>query len=333
MIESVLRREWVLAHPVSLEPMTNGTNNQSFLVTTGQGRFVLKRYRNAGRVDRRRFERRLLDELAHADLPFAVPSIIPTVTGEASAQVTRDDATYYLALFRHLPGSPPQREDSEVASSCGAALAMLDRALAAIPVGQSGTRPVIFGDLAEVHPAVPYPISTIERVISNRELAVSIGRILAHAEDGWTHCTADWRLQMIYGDFYPANVLMTEGRVTGILDFEFAGPGHRAMDFAIGLGAFSTREWREGCSWRVLEAFATGYLWELPLSLDELAATPAMLLMREATSFVHWLGRRAEGLTTLADVHDRAARLLSVSAWLDAHQADLVDRLGRLCGS
>jgi len=41
--------------------------------------------------------------------------------------------------------------------------------------------------------------------------------------------------KVIHGDFTPSNTLHAGGRLTGIIDFEFAGPDARAMDVASGL--------------------------------------------------------------------------------------------------
>jgi Ser/Thr protein kinase RdoA (MazF antagonist) len=333
MIESVLRREWVLAPPVSLEPMTEGMNNQSFLVTSGGTQIVLKRYQNTDRNKRRLFEHRLLGVLNGASLPFSVPVSVPNRAGMFSVEVTVDGEEYRLALFRHIPGQAARAGEPPAAHACGAALATLDRTLAGVRLDTGYPVPATYGALAHVHGSVPSAQEAIHSLLGYRADASRIVNVLEMAEAGWRLAVEGWDRQLIHGDYYPSNVLMVDGDVAGILDFESAGLGYRAMDFAIGLGAFGTRDWRQGCSWPDLEAFATGYLQQLPLSRDELMATPVLLLLREATSFVHWLGRFAEGLTTLDDVHNRAARLLSLSAWLDTHQVELVDRLCRLRGS
>jgi homoserine kinase type II len=146
--------------------------------------------------------------------------------------------------------------------------------------------------------------------------------------------TAGWPRQVIHCDFFPSNVLIEEGAVSGVLDFEFAGLGERAMDFAIGLVAFSFRTWEAG--WRngpdglSVDAFAGAYLATLPLATHELAAVPDLILMREAGSFVHWLGRLGRGLTTREDIEGRAERLLDLDAWLATNGDDLLDLLSRI---
>ncbi len=60
-------------------------------------------------------------------------------------------------------------------------------------------------------------------------------------------------------------------------------------------------------------AFQRGYLARCELTSAELAALPDLQLLREATSLVHWYGRRLEGLTSAADVVERADRLLRLA--------------------
>ena len=79
--------------------------------------------------------------------------------------------------------------------------------------------------------------------------------------------TAGWPTQVIHTDYYPANVLVAGDAVSGILDFEYAGRGHRAMDVAIGLAAFSNKRW-DDWSWPVCRAFAEGYLRRLKADLQ-----------------------------------------------------------------
>jgi hypothetical protein len=60
---------------------------------------------------------------------------------------------------------------------------------------------------------------------------------------------------------------------------------------------------------------------------------PDLILMREAGSFVHWLGRLGQGLTTREDIEGRAERLHALDAWLRENGDALVDHLNRLANS
>ena len=174
---------------------------------------------------------------------------------------------------------------------------------------------------------MPDPIAAVEQLPGDPALRTALVGVVAGVEQGWRDHTAGWTPQLIHGDYYPSNTLIHDHKVSGIVDFEFSGVGYRAMDFAVGLAAFSTRSWEEGCAWPLVEAFAEGYLLRSTLNLEELAAIPFLMRMWEAVSFVHWLGRMRQGLTLLDDIHERGRRLLSLHRWLDGHQDELVDRV------
>jgi len=118
--------------------------------------------------------------------------------------------------------------------------------------------------------------------------------------------------QLIHADFDPSNVLVEGEQVSGVLDFEFAALAPRAMDFAIGLHGFSGPPRAEDTYWRLAEAFAIGYQQRSRLTAAEIAALPALMRLREATSLVHWMGRGWDGRTTMVDLVARAERLLSL---------------------
>ncbi len=321
---------WLWTQLPHLEPIAKGTNNQSYLVTSGAQSWILKRYRNAGLLARIRFEHELLRALASANLPFAVPSPVRAISGENTVEIANGANAIRYALFQRIPGRAARFGSLEDAFRCGKALAELDLALAAIRLDPAIPLPGAFGELGAVHAEVPDPLAAIQRQFRDRAVATDLARIVSRAEERWRHRTAGWGIQLMHSDFYPSNTLMEGGEVTGILDFEFSGPGYRAMDFAIGLAAFSASDWNDGCAWPLMESFATGYLRRSPLDAEELAATPALLLMREATSLIHWLGRLEQGLTALDDLHARARRLLTLDQWLEAHQGELVNRLERI---
>jgi hypothetical protein len=57
-------------------------------------------------------------------------------------------------------------------------------------------------------------------------LAAEISRLTARGEPD----------EPVHGDFYEAQLLLTGGRITGLLDVDSAGPGHRADDLACLVG-------------------------------------------------------------------------------------------------
>ena len=321
---------WALSPATHLVPVTTGTNNQSYLATSGAQSWILKCYRNTGLPTPIRFEHDLLRTLASASLPFAVPSPMRTISGQNTVAVSNGANVSHYALFHHVPGRAARFGSLEDTFRCGNSLAELDLALDAVRLDPATPVPATFGDRPSVHDAVPDPVFAIQAVFRDRSNAAVLAKLVSRTEERWQRSTSGWPAQLIHGDYYPTNTLMELDRVSGILDFEFAGTGHRAMAFAIGLGAFSTRNWDDGCAWPLVDSFAQGYLQRTPLSSEELAAVPMLLRFREATSFIHWLGHSMQGSSTENDIHARARRLLALDRWLEADQGKLANRLERI---
>jgi prepilin-type processing-associated H-X9-DG protein len=56
--------------------------------------------------------------------------------------------------------------------------------------------------------------------------------------------------QAVYRDFNASNVLMADGSVSGVLDFEFAGSDLRAYDLARSLSMFTISPWNIPYGWQ-----------------------------------------------------------------------------------
>ena len=191
--------------------------------------------------------------------------------------------------------------------------------------------PTSLGALVDGHLAIPDLDRAIRALFGNLEMATTVRRTLVRAEKRWRSVTAGWRTQVIHTDFFPPNVLVVDGEVSGVIDFEFAGTSHRAMDFATGLVAFGAPRREFVPRWgESMEAFAAGYLSANPISDEERASIPDLILMREASSFVHWLGRMEQGLVSSDELQRRGQRLLDVNDWLATNGGDLVQGLARI---
>lgn len=309
--------------PVHLEPMTKGTNNHSFLVTTADTDYVLKWHQNAFAIEQLGFQFEVLRALDAMHLPFAVPSPIPTKYGDLHLSTEHNDEPIVLTISRRIVGTHPGIGDPQRTFSCGKALGILSSAMSLITPSQAIETPVVFTALDEQ--LLPQnesmgSIAQIFDVSATKDLLTSI-------ESEWQDQTSTWPQQLIHGDFFSPNVLMDNGEVTGVLDFEFSGLGHRAMDLAVGLRAFGFGGAGWNVSWPMIERFAKGFLTQIPLPREELHAIPSLLLKRESSSFEHWLGRMNEGLTDYEDMRDRADRLIALNRWIHANRQQLVEVL------
>jgi homoserine kinase type II len=136
---------------------------------------------------------------------------------------------------------------------------------------------------------------------------------------------------VIHWDFEPSNVLVAGGRVTAVLDFEFAAPDLRAIDVARGLHAWTQGALPDGTAWDAAAAFAGGYGTRATLAPAEARAVAPLLLLGQLAVFVHWANRYRRGMLRAdapADpVAGWAGRLLRLGDWLAGHKAELADRI------
>lgn len=319
---------WPVATSGQLRPTSAGTNNRSHFVDTPTGSYVLRIYQNTNDPDRIRYEHALLRQLPFADLSFDVPLPLAADTGDTFVVAGDDGTPIVAALFAVIPGREPQRGNVADAMACGQALGELDAALARVAVESTFPGPPWFGEPSSPAPAYNMAWDSIE---AGGEFSIIAGkrqvlhRLLNHLIEHAPELYARLPHQIIHADFYPSNVLMCGSRVSGILDFEFASPGPRAMDVAIGLGAFGISMRQPDNDWKLLDAFAAGYRRRIALTAPEIDALPDLLRLREATSLAHWVERHGRGLTTEHDIVRRVERLLDVSQWMTEHGDNLIE--------
>jgi homoserine kinase type II len=140
-------------------------------------------------------------------------------------------------------------------------------------------------------------------------------------EAAWPLLAAALPNQVIHSDYDRTNVLLADGAVSGVLDFEFSGPDLRAMDLAIGIYHFCLRGRigrDEAALAALVHAFADGFSEKLALSKKEFEALPVLLLRRQLVACLHWLGRWGVGLSPSEwAAKERLARLSELQQWLD----------------
>ena len=133
--------------------------------------------------------------------------------------------------------------------------------------------------------------------------------------------------QLCHNDFSPANVLIDGGRVSGVLDFEFAAPAPRALDVAMGL-RMAMQMWENPELWELARRFCRGYARWIRMAEAEVLALPQLLRLRTAIPFLWWLGRMdvPGGVERLPARIENLQRLVR---WLDHHEQRLVELVMR----
>ena|SRR5947209_4402011 len=314
---------WFGAGEMTVAPLPSGTNNDSYAVQGAGGRFFLRVYRHVFDRDRIQYEHALLGRLSAMNLPFAVPAPLPARSGETLV-ISSEGAR--AALFPFLPGMHANSEDPAQLRACGAALAALDAAMATIDLPPASVGLLEYGAFPAVHAAAPDPSEVIAGLSPEEKERHQIARILDSLAVVAPWLAAQLPGQIVHRDLDASNVLVVDGRVTAVLDFEFARPDIRALDLAASLAAFGGAGWEPSAEhWRL--AFAEAYLGRLPLSRPEIEAIPDLMLLARAASVLHRAGRERMGSASRDDVRARAHALLRRAAWLEDHGEALVRHL------
>jgi homoserine kinase type II len=310
-----LVQAWRIGSVLSLVHLDSGANNDNWAVESSTGSYVLRIYRNADAATRIPFEHELLKALSAASLPFAVPVPLSTAAGGTIAETSLGPASLAVRIM----GRHPDLANLSDCRAAGTALGELDRALAPIPGTRRPGAATGYGDLSRVHPAVAGPEDAIELLDRMGGAVTLYERVVKATEQRWPQLMASLSTQLIHSDYARSNVLVQGDRVSGVLDFEFSGPGLRAMDFAVGILYFGFGQRIAGVPQGAVSAraFVNGFCQRLELSPQELAALPDLLLRRLLVVGLHWLGRAKVGISTEDQAMKRFANLFAVQNWLD----------------
>ncbi len=329
MDKSNLWQAWPIAGPWHLSPLSGGTNSSVWRAEATDGqRYVLRLIPSISHIPRIRYEAALLEALANRQLPFALPLPLKAYNGDIVVLFEQDTGEQACAILTHLlPGSLLNRNDISLATHGGSTLAWLDHELAALPemyIPKGNQALQTFGQLACCHSLVPDPLMAVEQLPISREHAKQIQHTLATAMETVDSLYQHLPQQLLHCDYVPSNILVQKNQITAVLDFEFAGVDLRVLELCVALSWWPVDLLGTGQEWSIMDAFGSAYISHFPLSEEELLASPSVWRLRDATSFVHRIGRYMAGLETEARIQDRVQHSLWREQWLVAHQEKLV---------
>jgi homoserine kinase type II len=209
--------EWLRNYSVGrlerLEPIKAGIENTNYFVTTSQGRYVLTVFERLP-AHELPFYLELMAHLSRHGIPCPAPiadvsdRFLQSLSGKPAALVTR------------LPGASVERPGAAECAELGMLLARMHRAGASYagylenPRGQKWWRFAA----AQVRPF----LDAAKRELLERELAFhSLNRL------------ADLPRGPVHADLFRDNALLEDGRISGVIDFYFAGVDCLLYDVAV----------------------------------------------------------------------------------------------------
>ena len=277
---------WLKGHAVgplsSLEGIAEGAENTNYLVTTGQGRFVLTLFERLGR-DELPFYVELMVHLAR----HGIPCPAPVADRDGAFLGTLNGRPAVLASF--LPGVSVTEPGPVHCAAAGRMLARLH--LAGASYGGRLENPRGPRWWRETAPRLMPFLDPAGQTLLKEELDAQ-----------FMSRTDDLPRGVIHADLFRDNVLFEEEEIGGVLDFYFAGQDCLLFDLAV-----TANDWCCDAAGE-LDGLRTGALLAAyhalrPLNLAEKAAWPLML---RAAALRFWLSR-------LLDTHQpRAGSVVTV---------------------
>ncbi len=303
--------EWLRRYSVgrlaALEPIKSGIENTNYFVTTSQGRYVLT----------------LFERLPAAELPFYLDLMAhlarhgipcPAPIADLSDQFLGELKGKPAALVTRLPGQSVERPGAEECGELGMLLARMHLAARSYAAYLDNPRGPKWWKLAaaQVRPFLKKP----HRDLLERELQFQSGQRFPDLPRGPVHA-----------DLFRDNALFERGRVSGVIDFYFAGVDCLAYDIAVCVNDWCLVD--PAADARLdrtrARALLKGYHAVRPLEPAERAAWPAML---RAAALRFWLSRLHDfhlprpGMLVHAHDPEHFRRVLELRAGSDAPWLD-----------
>lgn len=281
----------------SLKGIAEGVENTNFFLETTQNNFILTLYEKRVNPDDLPFFLELMQMLVQKSLPTAGP--IAARDGSLLQELNGRPA----ALIQFLSGNSHEDPSPDDCAALGESLASLHLATTSYPakrensLGVEGWRALIddcTNQSDRYEPGICQKLKAEQNFL----------------EANWPN-DDDLPFGVIHADLFPDNVLFTEGKVTGIIDFYFACSDFYAYDLAICLNAWCFDADHNIAPAKV-RAMMDAYQATRPLNAAEMDLLP--LLCRGAsfrfllTRLFDWLNQTEGALVTVKDPQEYAAK-------------------------
>lgn len=287
--------DYDIGGPVSLDGILQGIENSNFKLATTSGHFILTLFERRAAEDDLPYFLGLMSHLAGSGFPAPQPAV--RRDGGLLGRLKGKPA----AIVSFLPGDWPAEPEPAETAIAGAALAGLHAAGAdfdgrrANDLGHGAWRGLFESCRRRADEVAP-------------GLAQELAALLDDLDAAWP---AGLPAGPCHTDLFPDNLLIADGRATGVIDFYFACDEAYAYDLAVTLNAWcfaADGGWRDDNAAALLD----GYERRRPLAATERAALPVLqtgAAMRFClTRLYDWL-HPAAGLARPKDPLEQLAQL------------------------
>lgn len=322
---SDLAHVWDLPAPWHIEPMTGSAqNNLALIVATNQQHAVMCIYSNDAPASFG-YTQAVLESLNAQKLPFALPLPIPTRSGAILYRHDDGYRTWVMTLLPWFAGVHPTVKDGDAYVHAGRVLGQLLTALATTAVSESS--PPASAILHRVHPYIIDPLAALRVAPTKQNQIKQLVQIVEMLVTELPKYYEELPRQIIHGDFVPSNVLVNQGLVSAVLDFELCRHDLRVLDVALALLAWCG--FADSYNESAMLRFGQGFAQISTLSDAEIAAIPTMMRLAGVVRVLLALGRFQQGFDRSEVVERETSALFSLDTWLNGYSDTLITAVHR----
>jgi homoserine kinase type II len=295
-------------------------------------RLLLRIYNNGKNTPRVSYEHRVLKALEKKKdlLHFSVPTLVPTkTTGEDFLVLKSGNAA---CAFVIIEGGPASNDD---AFEMGKATAVLVKAMDDVNLDQPCPNP-LYRDLFAAHHA-----STRENTYAKlkepetfKDCQEAIDYLTSEMEqaekliDRIKAMDPPLPTQQIHADAHGDQFLIKDGKVMGLLDFEFSAANEwRVAEICVGLTKFLAGKTDETIKKLVTE-FTAGYgAGGGKLLAREMDLIPELVILRVLSNVVYFCGRSISGEDSIEALTGRAKTYAARCQWVYRNREWIVETM------
>lgn len=303
-------------------PTTGGVNNVVRYIQTADGeKYILRVYNNGNDSNRVRFEHSILGQLNKMGLSIRIPTTVPSLESGSPHVLLSNGAE--ASLFHIIPGYLPKLT---MVNEIGRASGELNAAMSRVKLDLVSPNPPYY-ELYKVHHAVTRE-KFFERVAGaefndcRQAITELVNEIIELEKLIKELLNLNLPKQLIHGDLHYDNVLVHEGEVSGLLDFEFCAYDWRAMELAICLSKYAGEN-----SMSYFDQFIEGYMEFAELTPLEISVIPDLINLRILSNVVYFVGRAIANEDSITSLTTRAANYLTRVKWVNAHKNEIIQKI------
>lgn len=282
---------------VKADPIETGVENSNYRLTTDRNRFVLTIFEKRAAPKDLPYFASLLGHLAAKGLP------VPPPVADRQGRVIQEVEGKAAWIVPFLPGVSPCPARPGDARAAGRILARLHTASADFPDERANAL-----SLGAWHEMAADVAGQLDGIAPG--LRAMIDEELDYLDRHWPR---DLPLATIHADLFPDNLLMTDGAVTGLIDFYFACTDFRAYDLAVAHTAWGFADGDRRFDEAIGAALMAGYGEAGSLTAAERAALPVLCrgaaLRFLLTRAIDWLAENPDAPGARKDPLDYRERL------------------------